>query len=431
MKTWIRWAMLHGGPGMYLRARARRGETLAQIMTDPHARIDPYSYGDRIRAEGRLVRTPASWVTADHEICRNVLRDKNFGVTSTDGSGLPQPIPRIARATDLAVVSPVEPPAMLMVDPPDHTRYRKLVAQEFTPRAVRRLQDRIAEVTDELLEGLQARQNADLITDFASQLPVSIISEILGVPKSRQDEMLEIGEAGAPLLDLGLPWRTYRAAIAALRYGQDFLTEHIEELRADPGDNILSKLTTGGELTMRELLASAVLLAGAGFETTVNLIGNGIVLLHQNPEQLDLLRADPELWPGAIEEILRMDSPVQLTSRTALCDTEIAGQRIRQGSMVTLLIGTANRDPKTFENPNTFDITRSNAREHLSFSSGVHSCLGANLARMEGAVALRSLHERFPELRLAGAPQRRGLVNLRGYQHIPAVPGVRAKVESA
>ncbi|WP_431971121.1 cytochrome P450 [Nocardia sp. bgisy134] len=423
MKTWIRWAALSGVPTMSLRVLARRGEPLAQLLTDPYARENPYPFGARIRAEGRIVRTPYILASADHEVCRNILRDKNFGTSPPEALNLPTPLKRLIRATDLRLASPVEPPSMLMVDPPGHTRYRKLVAGAFTPRAVSRLRDRVREVTEELLDGLAGHENADLISDFALLLPIAIISEILGIPAAKRDDMLEYGNAGSPLLDIAISWAQFRSAVAALRDSQDFLVGHIERLRRTPGDDILSDLATGGELTDRELLATATLVAGAGFETTVNLIGNGIVLLRDHPDQLALLRAEPARWPGAIEEMLRYDSPVQMTTRTALRDSEIAGEPIRAGETVALLLGSANRDPAAFLDPDTFDITRSNARDHLAFGSGVHSCLGASLARIEGAIALQSLYDRYPDLRHTGRATRRGLVNLRGYQNIPIATG--------
>jgi cytochrome P450 len=193
----------------------------------------------------------------------------------------------------------------------------------------------------------------------------------------------------------------------------------------EPGDNPFSRLAADGTLTDRELTANATLLVGAGFETTVNLIGNGIVLLLQHPDQLARLRDDPDLWPAAVEEILRLDSPVQMTARTAGCDVEIAGHHIAAGDMVGLLLGGANRDPHVFADPSSFDITRPNAREHLAFASGVHACLGAALARIEGATALRALFETFPGLRLNAPPQRRGLVNLHGFSRLQAQLGSR------
>ncbi|MEU8899039.1 cytochrome P450 [Nocardia sp. NPDC048505] len=431
MKTWIRWVVINGVPALALRRQARRGNPLAQFLTDPAARENPYPFGARIRARGRLLSVPKAYVSADHEICRTILRHKDFGVTTPDGIDVPAPFQRLIRATDLKVASPVEPPAMLMVDPPEHTRYRKLVAQAFTPRAVARLRERIGEVTGELLDELATREKPDLINDFALLLPIAIISEILGIPAEKRDDLLAAGHAGSPLLDIGISWPAFRDATAALREAQDYLIEHIAALRADPGDNILSELATGGQLTDTELLYSAALIAGAGFETTVNLIGNGVMALDRHPEQLALLRAEPARWPAAVEEILRYDSPVQMTARTALRDIEINGVRIAKGEMVALLLGAANRDPRVFDRPDAFDVTRANAREHLSFSSGVHACLGASLARMEGVIALQALYERFPDLRVDGTPRHRGLLNLRGYQAIPVTTGAVARAAAS
>jgi cytochrome P450 len=221
-------------------------------------------------------------------------------------------------------------------------------------------------------------------------------------------------------LDIGIGWNTFRRAIEALREVDRFVADHVERLRdGDPGDNAFSRLAVGDDMTYRELAANAALLIGAGFETTVNLIGNGIVLLLEHPDQLAQLREDHELWPGAIEEILRFDSPVQMTVRTTNGDVDIAGQHIPAGEMVILLLGGANRDPRAFNHPDQFDITRPNVRDHLAFSSGMHVCLGAALARIEGTTALRALFERFPDLGLSAPPQPRGLVTLHGYQRLP------------
>jgi cytochrome P450 len=203
-------------------------------------------------------------------------------------------------------------------------------------------------------------------------------------------------------------------------------------LRANgTGHSPFSRLAADGSLTEREFAANAALLIGAGFETTVNLIGNGVVTLLANPDQLALLREDPGLWPSAIEEILRLHSPVQMTARTAECDVEIAGHRVGAGQMVALMLAGANRDPQMFANPGRFDVTRSNAREHLAFASGVHACLGAALARIEGITALRALFDGFPDLTLTGNPQWCELVNLRGYPQLPVRLGNRLANASA
>jgi len=425
---WARWVAMHGVPRAFMRIQALRGDPLARLIASHGRGGDPYPLMEEIRVRGPLVRTPFTWVSVDHRICREILRDKRFGVTATSAMDLPRPLRTLISKTDDEVVAnPVEPPAMVVVDPPEHTRYRQAVAQSFTPRAIDTLSGRVAEVTDQLIERLAGTPQPDLIADFASQLPVAVIAEILDLPPGIHARMLEWGHRGAPLLDIGIGWRTYRRAIDSLSGADRELRERFHQLRAgEPGDNPFSRLATHGTLTDHEFTANAALLIGAGFETTVNLIGNGIVLLLQYPDQLARLRADPELWPSAVEEILRIDSPVQMTARTAHSDVGIAGFRIGAGDMVALLLSGANRDPHVFADPETFDITRPNARDHLAFASGIHACLGAALARIEGATALRALFEAFPDLELTAPPQPRGLVNLRGFSRLPASLGARS-----
>ena len=421
---------MHGVPRAFMAIRARQGDPLARLIAN-HGRgtgpsRDPYPLMEEIRNRGPLVRTPFTWVSVDHSVCRDIMRDKRFGVTPPSQMDLPRPLRALISRTDPGVPNPVEPPAMVIVDPPDHTRYRQLVARSFTPRAIDKLSTRVTEVTEQLIDRITSTPHPDLIADFAVQLPVAIIADILDLPEDTHPRMLEWGHCGAPLLDVGIGWRTYRSAIEGLRGADSELRERFNDLRAgEPGDNPFSRLAADGSLTDRELTANAALLLGAGFETTVNLIGNGIVVLLQHPDQLARLRDDPDLWHAAVEEILRLESPVQMTARTAIRDVEIAGHQIAAGDMVALLLGGANRDPQVFTDPSTFDITRPNARDHLAFASGVHACLGAALARIEGVTALRTLFETFPDLGLTTEPERRGLVNLRGYTRLPAQLGSR------
>ena len=426
-RMWARWLAMHGVARAFMKVQARRGDPLARLIASHGRATDPYPLMEEIRARGPLVRTPFTWVSVSHGVCREVLRDKRFGVTAPSTMDLPRPLRTlITRTDDKGVANPVEPPAMVVVDPPEHTRYRQLVAQSFTPRAIDKLATRVAEVTDHLIERLAGTPHPDLIADFASQLPVAIIAEILDLPPDTHPWMLEWGHSGAPLLDIGIGWRTYRRAVDGLRDADGELRERFHQLRAtEAGDHPFSRLAADGSLTDHEFTANAALLIGAGFETTVNLIGNGIVALLQHPDQLERLRTDPELWPSAIEEILRFDSPVQMTARTALCDIEMAGQHIAAGDMVALLLGAANRDPQVFPDPDRFDITRPSARDHLAFASGIHACLGAALARIEGTTALRALFETFPNLQLTAPPQPRGLVNLRGFARLPVELGTR------
>jgi cytochrome P450 len=416
---WIQWAIMHGIPRTVLSIQARRNEPLARFLIGPQRGGDPLTLVEQIRARGPVSRTPFLSVTTSHALCRAILRDNRFKVTIPANTGLPRPITWLIRRTDPQLPNPAEPPSMLQVDPPEHSRYRHPVAHAFTPRAIDKLRIRIVEKTKELLDRLATTPHPDLVADFAGPLPAEIIAEVLGVPETLRSQMLKRGEQGAPLLDVGVSWKTFRRAMESLTEADKEFGDHIDQLRNEPGDDIFSHIIRDGNLTRRELATTAVLLAGAGFETTVNLIGNAIVLLLKHPDQLAMLRDNAELWPGAVEEVLRFDSPVQMTSRTAGCDLELGGHHFAAHEIVLLPLGGANRDPATFSEPNRFDITRANARDHLAFSSGVHACLGASLARMEATIALQALFERFPDLQLTGTPMPRGLANLHGYHHIP------------
>ncbi len=421
---WFRWLVVQGTPRLVLKTYARRGDPIAQLMSSPDAVHDPIPLLESLRARGRLVMSPFGWASADHEIVRTILRDNSFGVAAAEGF-VPAPLRPLLDRVELPP-NPVQPPSMLVIDPPDHTRMRKPVASAFTPRAIRRLRDRVESVTAELLDALPPRGAADLVSDFAAQVPIAIISEMLGFPDADRKNFLAWGDAVSPMLDIGISWSTTRAASEAIVEMDRYLDAHIARLRREPGEDILSGLVASGDLDDRELKATATLLMGAGFETTVNLISNGVVQLVNHREQLNRLREDPELWPNAIEEVLRFDSPVQNTGRIAGRDTELAGMRIRKGNTLVLSLSGANRDPNVFTDPHRFDVTRANAKDHLTFSSGIHVCLGAGLARMEGTHALRALFERFPDLALAGVPKRRPLFTLHGYSRLPVLLGQRA-----
>jgi hypothetical protein len=269
-----------------------------------------------------------------------------------------------------------------------------------------------------------------VISCYASLLPVTVISEILGVPVSMREQILRWGDGGAAALDLGLSWTRFRRTNADLIALRDWFTGHVARLRTAPGEDLLSQLVAqadddGSQLSELELAATALLVLGAGFETTVNLIGNGVMRLLALPRERAELAADPSLWPNAVEEMLRFDSPVQRTARRALRDTEVGGLGVRSGEVVITLLGGANRDPRVFEAPDRFDIHRPSAREHLALSSGAHYCLGAALAKMEGEVALRRLFERYPHIALAGSAHRRPTRVLRGYDTMPVLTNAK------
>ncbi|HET7408501.1 MAG TPA: cytochrome P450 [Mycobacteriales bacterium] len=417
-----RWALMHGSARALMRRARRKGDLVPALMLEGGS-DDPYPIYDEVRRRGKVVPGTFAWATGHHDVVTEVLRDNRFSVRF-DGDDTPWYIrAAIAVSHEKGLFNPVEPPSMLAVDPPQHTRYRKLVQKAFTARAVERLRDRVHEITEELLDDLARRPSVDLAADYAGILPVTVIAEMLGVPTSMRAQFLEWGNEAALTLDIGLPYRDYQRAMHGLRGLNGWFREHFEAVRRNPKDDIISALATledeGDRLNDDELMATALLLLGAGFETTVNLIGNGALALVQHPEQLEALQAEPELWPNAVEEVLRFDSPVQSTGRLATEDVELAGVHVPRRTIVVTLLGAANRDPAVFTEPDRFDVRRANAREHLAFSSGVHYCLGANLARLEGEVALRMLFDRFPDLSLAGQPHRRDTRTLWGYDAMP------------
>ena len=430
MKERLHWLAMHG----FIRGLAsiglRRGEALARLIADPAVAADPVPYYDELRAEGPLVEGRFNYLTTDHAVAHELLRSDDFRVL-VFGSNLPAPLRWLERRTRDDLLHPLRAPSLLAVEPPDHTRYRKMVSAVFTPRAVAALRDRVEQTAVELLDQLAGQPGVvDIVGRYCSQLPVAIISEILGVPERDRRRVLEFGELAAPSLDIGLPWRQYRSVQEGLAGFSAWLGGHLGQLRRAPSDNLMSQLIQMSEsgsgdtyLTEDELQAIAGLVLAAGFETTVNLLGNGIRLLLDAPQHLDALSRRPELWPNAVEEILRLESPVQLTARLAIKDVEVAGRRLKQGDLVLVYLAAANRDPSVFPDPHRFDIERPNAGKHLAFSGGRHFCLGAALARAEGEVGLRTFFERFPEARAAGTGSRRDTRVLRGWSSLPVVLG--------
>ena len=416
------WSARHGVARVVLRRARRRGDLQATVFTDPAARADPYPIYRQIRQRGPLVKGELMATTASHRMAAGVLRSDAFGVAAD-----PDALPALARwlmTRPGRPVGPVNPPSLLAVNPPDHTRYRRLVSKVFTPRAIAALRGRVESIADDLLDRAEydaaGGHPVDLVGSYASLLPLAVIAEILGVPHEMRDKFIAWGSAAAPILDIGISYREYRRAEVALRQLNEWMAGHFVRLRRDPGEDLLSQLVVKeDDLDERELMAISVLLLAAGFETTVNLIGSGVDLLLHHPDQLAGLQADPAGWVNAVEEVLRFESPVQNTARRALRDSEVAGVLIRSGTFVSVLIGAANRDPEVFDDPERFDVGRVNAREHLAFSAGVHYCLGASLARIEGEEGLRRLFERYPDLASAGQPRRRPTRTLRGYDQLP------------
>ena len=430
MKERLHWLAMHGFIRGVAAIGVRRGDLQARLIADPTVADDPVPYYEQLRAQGPLVKGRVNYLTTDHALAHELLRSEDFRVVNM-GSNLPAPLRRLERLTRDDLLHPLRAPSLLAVEPPDHTRYRKTVSAVFTPRAVGALRDGVERTATNLLDQLAGRSGVvDIVGRYCLQLPVAIISDILGVPERDRSRVLEFGELVAPGLDLGLPWRQYRSVQKGLAGFNFWLADHLRELRRAPSDNLMSQLIQTAEsgsaethLDRNELQAIAGLVLVAGFETTVNLLGNGIRMLLDTPEHLDTLRRRPELWPNAVEEILRLDSPVQLTARVALMDVEVAGMRIERGELVVIYLAAANRDPSVFPDPHRFDIERPNAGRHLAFSGGRHFCLGAALARAEGEVGLRAFFDRFPEARVAGTGSRRDTRVLRGWSTLPVALG--------
>lgn len=424
MRSTVHWAVAHGLPTVLLRRAAERGDLQARLIQVGALGTDEvFGLIEEIRSRGPLYRSRIGYVATSHAAVRQLLTSDDFrsGFPTNEG-----PLGRVARWASPTTLHPVEPPSLLVTEPPDHTRYRKLVTRVFTMRAVERLRERTEEIATGLLDALEPRATStvDLVEAYCALLPVTVIAEILGVPDAERARVLDFGSAAAPSLDLGLGYRRYRSVSRALAQFDAWLGTHLDNLRRQPGDNLLSELVAvrdeGQGLSEAELKATAGLVLAAGFETTVNLLGNGIALLHDHPDERARVVADPSLWTNVVEEALRLDPPVLLTGRMAVRDTELAGQPVRSGSMVTAILGGANRDPEVFADPLRFDVGRANARDHIAFSAGRHHCLGAQLARMEGEVGLRAVWDRFPDLRLDAGARRRETRILRGFETLPA-----------
>ncbi len=430
VRSTLRWAATHGLMRAAIRRQARRGNPDAVLLLDPELQSDPFAHYERLREHRPFAPGAFSRVSVHHDVCTEVLRSEDFGVAGRDAA-MPAAVRLALRlAGPPPHPGPIDPPSMLAVDPPDHTRYRRLVTRAFNARRVEALRGRTEEIAANLLDSLATADGrpVDLVERYGSLLPVTVISEMLGVPTAMREQFLAWGDGAAASLDLGLPrgrWSTVQTNVAALHR---WMTGHLRRLREEPGEDLLSRLVTtadddGSHLTEHELVSTALLVLAAGFETTVNLIGNGSRLLFDHPDQRARLAADPSLWPTAVDEVLRVESPVSRTARRARRDTEVAGERIPEGALVVTVLAGANRDPGVFPEPSLFDVGRVNAREHVAFSSGIHYCLGAALARMEGEVALRALFERFPDLAPAGRARRRPTRILRGYEAMPVRPG--------
>jgi pimeloyl-[acyl-carrier protein] synthase len=388
----------------------------------PAFREDPYPYYDTYRGAERLVRADETiWLSFSHaevwEMLRNPRLSSNEARATTE-IGLPEE--ERARKRSL-----------LFMDPPDHTRLRGLVSKAFTPRRVEGMRTTAesicAELIGNIIAGCGDGRAFDLIEALAYPLPVRVICSLLGVPASDEQVFTGWSKALAKSLDPSVlrsaeAERAIEEAETGLR---GYLSDLLAARRETPGNDLLSDLLAvqegGDRISADEVVQLAILLLVAGHETTVNLIGNGVLALLRAPGQLDLLARRPELVAGAVDELLRFDSPVQVNQRIATVDLELAGARVRAGDEIVLVLGAANRDPAVFSDPGRLDVTRDSHR-HVAFGGGIHHCLGASLARLEGQVALSALLGRLGRLgglELAGPAVRRPTFVLRGLESLP------------
>lgn len=384
---------------------------------DKAHRANPYPYLRRLREQAPIYRNPLGhWLISRHADVTAVFRDKRFGHGThlLQQNNFRRPVEGRSRP-------------FIMLDPPEHTRLRSLVNKAFTPRMVDRLEPRIQAIVDGLLDIALERDTVDLMDAFAYSVPVMVISELLGVPREDMDSVKELSHVVARGVDPDFQHTPEEMKIRAKAFADfdEYFRGLLAQRREHPREDLLSGLAavreSGSALSEGELLTTCILLYVAGHETTMDLIGNGTLALTRNPDQLKKFREDPSIAASAVEELLRFDPPTQMTRRTALEDVELDGHLIRQGEQVVLMRGAANRDPAAFHNPDDLDLTRED-NKHVAFDGGIHFCLGAPLARLEGRIAFTTLVRRAPHLELAideaGLRYRDNLV-IRGLVDLP------------
>jgi cytochrome P450 len=393
--------------------------SLLDELTTMAGREDPYPRYRRLREMSAVVRAPdGALVVTRYADCSAVTRDPRLGHLPPDMLGF------------LGYPDWAEHPAlrqlftsMLLVNPPDHTRLRRLVSTAFTARRVQALRPAIAGMVDDLLDGMTGE--VDLINGFAFPLPVNVIGELLGVPADDRAQFQSLVRDWTQVLEVITPEVLSRADPAAATI-RDYLAGLADERRRRPASDLLSALVAaeeaGDQLSEDELLTTAALLFAAGFETTTNLLANSLVALLEHPAQLCLLRDRPDLAQPAVEELLRFDSPVQLVSRVVNEAVELGGITAAPGERVVAYLGAGNRDPERFTEADRLQLRRPD-NAPLSFGSGIHYCLGAPLARLEAQVALPALLRRFPRMALRGAPERRNSLSIKGFTRLPVDVG--------
>ena len=394
----------------------------------PEFKANPYPFYDMLRASAPLFHWEQwnIWFATEYDTCVALLKDARLGhellsVMTREQLGWEEP-----PVHQMPLVE-MQRSWMLFRDPPTHTRLRMLVHKAFTPRMIEQLRTRIQSVTDHLLDVACAKGEMDIVADLAVPLPVMVIADMLGVPESDRHLFRGWSRDLAHTLELTDSQDIYNRGASATVDFSGYLRDLANARRRHPEADLMSALVEaedqGDKLTEQELISTCILLLVAGHETTTNLIGNGMLALLRNPDQLEKLKANPALGRSAVEELLRYDSPVQMTSRSVLHEMECNGQTLKRGMQVSFMLGAANYDPAHFDQPGKLDITR-DPNPHLSFSNGIHYCLGAPLARLEGQIAIQTLLKRVPEITLLDEnPTYRETWVLRGLEALPVKVG--------
>ncbi|MFF8906274.1 cytochrome P450 [Streptomyces olivaceoviridis] len=395
-------------------------DDLAFDPWDPAFVADPYPAYAELRARGRVIRYEPTdqWLIPRHADVSALLRDRRLGRTyqhrfSHEEFGRTPPPPEHEPFHTL------NDHGMLDLEPPDHTRIRRLVSKAFTPRTVERLRPYVEGLANDLVAALVGNGGGDLLTDVAEPLPVAVIAEMLGIPEADRGQLRPWSADICGMYELNPSEETAARAVRASVEFSDCLRELIAARREEPGDDLISGLIAahdeGDRLTEQEMISTAVLLLNAGHEATVNATVNGWWALFRNPDQLAALRADHSLIPSAIEELMRYDTPLQLFERWVLDDIEIDGTTIPRGSEIAMLFGSANHDPAVFTDPARLDLTRKD-NPHISFSAGIHYCIGAPLARLELTASMTALLQQAPTLTPAKEPTRKPNFVIRGLE---------------
>ncbi|MFF7262385.1 cytochrome P450 [Streptomyces sp. NPDC008159] len=387
---------------------------------DPDFVADPYPAYAELRALGRVryFEPTNQWLVAHHADVSALLRDRRLGRTYQHRF-THEDFGRSAPPPEHEPFHTLNDHGMLDLEPPDHTRIRRLVSKAFTPRTVERLKPYVEGLAGELVARLVEAGGGDLLADVAEPLPVAVIAEMLGVPESDRAQLRPWSADICGMYELSPSEATAKKAVRASVEFSEYLRELIGHRREKPGEDLISGLIAaydeGDRLTEQEMISTCVLLLNAGHEATVNATVNGWWALFRNPEQLATLRADHSLVPTAVEELMRYDTPLQLFERWVLDDIEIDGTTVPRGAEIAMLFGSANHDPAVFDAPEKLDLTRQE-NPHISFSAGIHYCIGAPLARIELAASMTALLEKAPTLALATEPKRKPNFVIRGLE---------------